>query len=300
MAIKLEMLRVFQVVAEQGSLAGAANVLGRTPSAVSMMLAQFEDHLGGALFQTDRKNALSPLGVLVLAESRRANDAFARATDAIRRHVLSTAGTVRIAAVPSATVTLLPGIVARFRRERPDVRLEISDVDTASVLRRVRFDEADIGLISTASGATETGELVMADPLGIVCHHDSPLARAVADGAPPSWDLLALEPLIANPLCNLVGSDGLHDRLTGCNLSARNTTALLAFVRSGLGVTVLPETALYGQSEGLAFVAPQDPPALREIRKVQRAGEGLSPVAQTFWDLLGEGLGPALPDGEGR
>jgi len=41
MSIKLEMLRTFSVTSAQGTLAGAAAVLGRTPSAVSMMLAQF-------------------------------------------------------------------------------------------------------------------------------------------------------------------------------------------------------------------------------------------------------------------
>ena len=48
MAIKLEMLRVFRVAAEEGSLADAAGVLGRTPSAVSMMLAQLDEALDAA------------------------------------------------------------------------------------------------------------------------------------------------------------------------------------------------------------------------------------------------------------
>ena len=65
--IKIEMLRVFRAVAEQGSLARAADVLGRTPSAVSMMLSQFEWHIGAPLFETDRKNRLTTLGALVLA-----------------------------------------------------------------------------------------------------------------------------------------------------------------------------------------------------------------------------------------
>ena len=76
MAIKLEMLRVFRTVAEQGTLTGASAVFGRTPSAVSMMLKQLEDHIGAPLFETDRKNRLTPLGQLVLEESSRATDAF--------------------------------------------------------------------------------------------------------------------------------------------------------------------------------------------------------------------------------
>ena len=72
MSIKLEMLRVFRVVAEQGTLAASARSLGRTPSAISMTLAQLEDDIGAPLFETDRKSRLTPLGRLVLEESRRA------------------------------------------------------------------------------------------------------------------------------------------------------------------------------------------------------------------------------------
>ena len=94
MSIKLEMLRTFRIVAEQGSLTAASSLLARTPSAVSMTLAQLEDHIGAPLFETDRKNRLTPLGQLVLEESSRATDAFARSVEAIGRHAISTAGTV--------------------------------------------------------------------------------------------------------------------------------------------------------------------------------------------------------------
>ena len=120
MAIKLEMLRVFRTVAEHGTLNGAATALGRTPSALSMMLTQLEDHISAPLFETARKNRLTPLGQLVLEESSRATDAFSRSLDAIGRHAMSVAGTVRIATVPSATVTLLPDVIAAFRKLRPE------------------------------------------------------------------------------------------------------------------------------------------------------------------------------------
>ncbi len=148
MAVKLEMLRVFRVVAEKGSLATASEALNRTPSAISMMLRQLEENVGAPLFETDRKNRLTPLGELVLDESARATDAFARSLDAIRRNAASLAGTVRIAAVPSATVTILPGLIAAFRERRPEVRLEISDVDSRAVERPVLLDEADIEILT--------------------------------------------------------------------------------------------------------------------------------------------------------
>lgn len=284
MALKLEMLRVFQTVAEQGSLSLAAAKLGRTPSAISMMLSQLEDDIGDRLFETDRKNKLTPLGALVLAESRRANEAFVRSTEAIRRHAMSTAGLIRIAAVPSATVTLLPNVVTSFRKRRPDVRLEISDVDTASVVRRVQLDEADIGIISSETDTGHDGEIILTDELGIVCHKESAISAAWAEGR-QTWDVLSLEPFISNPLCSIVKAPEVQAILLECNLEAKNTTALLAFVRNRIGATILPKSAMITEPD-LMFLCPANDQAKRHLIKIHAPDRQMSPVARQFWDQL--------------
>ncbi|MCE8006117.1 LysR family transcriptional regulator [Aestuariivita sp.] len=285
MAIKFEMLRVFRTVAEKGSLAGAGGALGRTPSAVSMMLAQLEEEIGAPLFETDRKNRLTPLGQHVLDESNRATDAFGRSVDAIRRHAASLAGTVRIAAIPSAAIAVLPSIVAMFRVERPEVRLEISDVDTQEALRRIMMDEADIGIISATSGTAE-GVPILEDDLGIVCRTGGPISRAAQGCDAPSWELLTLEGLIANPLCHLVQHPTVTTALRTCNLEARNTIALLSFVSFGIGATILPRSAVNPQDGQLEFIVPQDPATRRELRKIAGAQGRFSPAVEAFWQAL--------------
>ncbi|MCW3783092.1 LysR family transcriptional regulator [Defluviimonas salinarum] len=277
MAVKIDMMRCFRTVAQDGTLAAAAETLGRTPSAISMMLSQFEEHIGAALFETERKNRLTPLGLRVLEECDRALDAFDRSAEAIARHARSTAGTVRIAAVPSAALTLLPTAITAFRRERPDVRLEISDVDSASVHRRLQFDEADLGVASAAPGADVGGEVLLTDRLGIVCRSDSP----ILDG-PPSWACLSRETLISNPLCALVDHPVVSELAAIGTLEARNTTALLAFVRRGLGATVLPGRVMDSEPPGIAFLAPADPVAERRLLVLANTRRQLSPAAAAF------------------
>ena len=282
MTIKLEMLRVFRVVAEKGNLAGAADVLGRTPSAISMMLAQLEEDIGAPLFETDRKNKLSPLGILVLDESGRATDTFSRSVDAIRRHAASLAGTVRVAAVPSAVGTILPDIIHKYRAERPDVRLEISDVDSDSVRRRIALDQADIGILSTTPDDRNGGEPILRDRLGIVCN----ASGAIAKSGTESWELFSLESMIANPLCALVSHPTVKEANEKSNLEARNTTALLSFVSANLGATILPQSALDKDRSDLVFIAPNDPVVHRELRKISRANSRFSPAAEAFWNSL--------------
>lgn len=289
MAVKLETLRVFRIVAEQGTLARAAEVLGRTPSGVSMILAQLQDEVGAPLFESDRKNRLSPLGLMVLEESGRATDAFDRSVAAIRRHAQSTAGTVRIAAVPSATVTILPKAIAAYRKRRPDVRLEISDVDSGGVLRRLQLDEADIGVLSAGPGDLAAGTEVLQDALGIVCRADGPIAAASrGEGAPggPGWETLALEPFVANPLGDLVGHPVVAALQEKSTIFARNTTTLLSFVRTGLGATILPSSVVTPEDVSLCFIQPRDPETVRRLLLLENRLRRLTPAAQAFFDIL--------------
>ena len=105
MAIKIEMLKCFAAVAQHGSLSDAADALGRTPSAVSMMLKQFEDHIGAPLFETARKSRLTPLGAMILEEARRGIRQFDNTASVIEGLGRSEFGFLRLAVTPSiATV----------------------------------------------------------------------------------------------------------------------------------------------------------------------------------------------------
>jgi DNA-binding transcriptional LysR family regulator len=288
MTIRLEMLRCFQAVARQGTLAGAAGVLGRTPSAVSMMLAQFQQTLGADLFESDRKNRLTPLGLRVLEEADRALGAFDRSVQAMGRHAQSTAGTVRLAVVPSVTVALLPRAIAAFRAVAPEVRLEISDSDTVAVIRHLQFDEADLGVVSGPVGQQGPGlaaEVLRIDPLGIVCRRDG---AVMAAGRDAGWGALRCEALIANPLCTAIDHPELRALLAASVLSARNTSTLLALLRRGLGATVLPRDAVPANDPDLAFWCPQDLPATRDLLMVRSEARALSPAAEAFAAILRE------------
>ena len=185
---------------------------------------------------------------------------FDRSAEAIRHHARSTAGIVRIAAVPSATVSLLPFVIRKFRKLLPNVRIEIGDVDSAAVRRRVQRDEADIGILSVRPGHTSEGELILRDDLGIVCAEQGPIHQAhLSVGGRSNWSLITLEPLIANPLCSFVDDPIVVRLLSNSTLEARNTTAILSFVRNGLGVSILPFDAVKNQPDGVEFFVPSNP-----------------------------------------
>ena len=284
MAIKIEMLRCFAAVARSGNLADAAEALGRTPSAVSMMLKQFEARLGAPLFESERKSRLTALGAFTLGEATREIDHFERTITSIENFARAKSGFVRVAAVPSVAEAILPEVTRGFLRDRPGVRVDIRDMDSAAVLRELERERVDLGLATGVGAGTEVDrEALFSDAFGVVCRIDHPLA---ANDPPLAWDALAAWPFIANGLCGHIADEAFQRVFADSQLMVRNTTSLLALVRAGVGVTVLPRLAVHSAERELVFLPVADPEARRRIDILRRAHAELSPAALSFVDAV--------------
>jgi DNA-binding transcriptional LysR family regulator len=278
--IKLEYLRVFATVAETQALSEAAERLGRTPSAVSMTLKQIEESLGGPLFEGERKAALTPLGAFALRHARKAVAEHDTATAAIQRFARGEAGEVRIAAVPSAATRLLPGAVARLRRQRPDVRINLRDIDSTSVVRAVEQKSVDIGIASPSSiSAGLAEELLFEDPFVLVCRKDHPITRL---GRAVTWSDVDPSEFIANGLCASIPAPELAELARNAPLMVHNVSSLTAFVSAGFGVTLLPTLAITDGEGVLQAVPIEAAPVSRRLAAITRLGETLAPSATAF------------------
>ncbi len=284
MAIKIEMLRCFAAVARSGNLADAAERLGRTPSAVSMMLKQFEAQLGAPLFESERKSKLTALGAFTLNEATRELEHFERTTAAVVNFARSDSGFVRIAAVPSVAEAILPQVVRRFVHNHPGVRIDIRDMDSASVLRELERERVDIGLASgVEAGGGITRSTLFSDAFGVVCRADHPLT---AGDLPLDWSALDAWPFVANGVCGHIADEAFQRVFTGSRLMVRNTTSLLALVRADVGVTVLPRLVVHSNEREISFLPVRDPAARRTIDILRPAHISPAPAARSFEDAI--------------
>ncbi|MEZ5933301.1 MAG: LysR family transcriptional regulator [Alphaproteobacteria bacterium] len=280
MAIKIDMLRCFAVVAESGNLADAADRLGRTPSAVSMMLKQFEEHLGAPLFESERKSRLTALGAFALDQATRELDHFSRTVTALEHFSRAEAGFVRVAAVPSVAEAILPEVVRDFLHDHPGVHIDIRDMDSAGVLRELDKERVDLGFASAAGvGAEIVREELFSDAFGVVCRPDHPLVRAAR---PIAWSDLESRFFIGNGICRHIADEQFQKIFSGSRLMVRNTTSLLAMVRAGIGITVLPRLAVDPAEDRLTFLTVADPTARRRIDVLRRRHLTPTPAAAQF------------------
>ena len=277
--IKPENLRTFVTVADCGTLQEASEILGRTPSAISMSLKQLSEQLGAELFETDRKSNLTPTGRFVLEESRRALSGFDESVRTIQRYTKGEMGVVRIAAVPSVASHLLPDVVSRFQEKSPSVRLELRDTDSVMVATAVRNGSVDCGIASLSFASKDLQhELLLEEPFGLVCRPDHPLA---ATQHPLPWSALEGVDFISNGLCSQIRDESFSQINSDTLIQVYNIVTLLGFIHQGMGVTLLPRLAMTDQSE-LCFLPLADKAAVRRLYFLQHKHHRISPAGMVF------------------
>lgn len=128
---RLQSMRVFQEVVEQGGFAAAARRLELSPAVVTRLVADLESHLGVRLLQrTTRRLSLTPAGE-EYSRRLRAILADIDEADAIANsHTREMSGTVRILTLPVIASHVLAQAVTPFLKAHPEVVLDIHVEDT--------------------------------------------------------------------------------------------------------------------------------------------------------------------------
>ena len=132
------------VVAEEGSLSGAARSLGVAQPTIGRQIAALEQELGVTLIdRTGHGVILTDAGLALSDHLRAMGEAANRVALTASGNAQAIEGTVRISATESDCVYLLVDILAELRELQPGIRIELLATDSVSDLRK---READIAL----------------------------------------------------------------------------------------------------------------------------------------------------------
>lgn len=121
-----DLYRTFLAVLQEGSLSGAARVLGLTQPTITRHIDALETALGLALFLRSQRGLVATPGA---EELRPYAEALAATAAAMRRAASSaagaTAGTVRVSASDVIGAEILPAILTRLHRDNPALMIEL-------------------------------------------------------------------------------------------------------------------------------------------------------------------------------
>ncbi len=139
-------LRSFVMGMDLGSFAKAADRVGRSTSAVSAQIRKLEEQVGAPLFRkAGRGLGLTEAGEVMLRYARRLVELNDEAIAAARGTGLE--GWVRLGLQEDFGESLLPGVLARFARAHPKVRIEARVARNAELMERLDAGELDLALV---------------------------------------------------------------------------------------------------------------------------------------------------------
>ncbi|MDY3026978.1 MAG: LysR family transcriptional regulator [Candidatus Faecivicinus sp.] len=271
---------VFVSAVDCGSLTKAAEAMGLTQSGVSHIIAAVEAELQLPLLKRTRTGArLTPEGERVIGYLREIVRQEKRMFKEAERLNELAAGTIRIGTFTSVATHWLPAMMMEFQKEYPQIDFQLFNGDYHDVDRWVTDGSVDIAFITLP---TELKCRVI--PL-----YEDALAAVLPKG----------HPLAAQPVCRVedVAKEAFISLLEASNHDARRALdavnmkpnvrfrtkddyAVIAMVRQGLGVSIMPSLLLRGNSENIE-IRPIDPPVSRTIA-LAVAGDDPAPAPRKF------------------
>ncbi|HWL83370.1 MAG TPA: LysR substrate-binding domain-containing protein [Roseomonas sp.] len=290
MSISLRQLRALVAAVETGSFGRAAARLHLSQPALTVQIRSLEEALGLTLFERSARGVRPTAAGQGMAQAfRRVLEELDEVVAGAREQAAGRSGTVHLAVLPSVAATLLPTALAQLRRAHPGIRVLVRDAVAGRVVERVKSGEAELGIGTLPSpDATLEAEPLFEDDLVAVLPPGHPLAAAAC--LTPA--ILATEPLVlTDPGSSLRALAESAFAEAGLVLrpayEATYMSTAVALVRAGLGIGVLPATALDLRLAPVLQTRPIAAPAMRRgILLLRRRGGSLSPAAEALVEAV--------------
>ena len=282
---ELRHVRAFLKIAETRNFTRAASDLHMSQSALTVQIQQLEQSLGLQLFDRNKRGAtLTAAGNDVFGPLQRLfNDAQTIVDHAYELGSAST-GSVAIAALPTVAAGVLPGLVQSFIQTFPGIRIQVADVIAERVREAVLKRQVDFG-IGTRHGrdADLKATPLFRDRLVLFMPENHPLAKKAVITLREAAEFDLILPGRESSVRESVEAIAHRERLA---LKTRYETnfmpTALGFVRAGLGVAILPESAAGPDAPEFLRVPMNDRFSSRQIELLQRRDITLSPAADSF------------------
>ncbi|MGH6662631.1 MAG: LysR family transcriptional regulator [Rhodospirillales bacterium] len=283
--LSVKHLRAVVALARFGSFVAAASYLGISQPGLTRIIQQAERRLGVRPFargtrsvsQTEAGREFIPAAERLLGELSQQTQK-ARTLDGEMR------GQLIIACLMSISHRVLPAALVDFRKQHPKMHIHVREGLASSIQEDVRSGLADLG-IGNAVGVhgSITVESIADEPCYVVIPSRHRLR---------AQSVVGLKDLAEEPMVSMPTDSGLRRTIDvaahaqGVVLNHSIVTnqfgSLFDFVANGLGISIVPATALPPANEYPIVTRPLRPAMTRRIGILRLAERSLSPAAEAF------------------
>ncbi|WP_028921549.1 LysR family transcriptional regulator [Pseudonocardia acaciae] len=290
-------LRLLRELAARGTIAATARACALTPSAVSQQLTLLRREVGAPLFTRDGRALVLTEAARVLVEhTERILAELEAARAGVARIAGGIGGVLRLGAFPTAASSIVPGAIAACRAAHPDLDVRLEEWETADGLPALRSGRLDMLLVYEFDllariadpGVTltrlVTESLLVAAPEALELPR-GPLSLATLRDQP--WIVPRSDGALRATVERAFGMSGFAPRL---DYVSDDYTVILALVRAGLGVSLVPRLATEGLTTGVRMHRLDEPRLTRIVSVAARAGTEQAPNVATLTAALQEAV----------
>jgi LysR family hydrogen peroxide-inducible transcriptional activator len=296
--MNLKDLKYLVALADTGHFGRAAERTFVSQPTLSAQLKKLEEFLGVKLVERQPKNVqLTEVGRQVVVRARRMLDEGDEIIALARNNTDPFAGKLKLALIPTIGPYLLPRIMQKIRKALPHLGLMLYEHQTEPLLKRLRDGEIDVGIMALpiAADGMETRKLYD-EAFTVALPNNHPLAAK---------STIKIQDLKNQTLLLLEDGHCLRDQaLEVCSrieireaedFRATSLETLRQMVVAGLGITLLPETAVespFGSQRGLTIRQFAKPAPIRTVGAVWRKSSTRSAAIVAVCDVLADVMAP--------
>jgi DNA-binding transcriptional LysR family regulator len=277
--VLLTQIEAFVETARRGSVSGAAQTLFVTQPALTARIKSLERELGATLFtRTGRGVRLTEAGRTFLPYAQRALGTVAEGRQVLAEISRGGAGHLALGAAPAVSTYVLPAVLQRFHAAYPAVQLSVRTGHSEEVLELVLREQVEVGLIRALRHPEIESIPLYEDELVLVVDSEHAFA---------SRGRIDVEEMSDEQLILFDRSSSYHD-VTSTFLREHgivprgvmeldNIDATKKMVEQGLGIALLPSTAVAEELESGALAAisiADTAPLRRRIVAIRRRDAG--------------------------
>ncbi|MGR0160474.1 LysR family transcriptional regulator [Paenarthrobacter nitroguajacolicus] len=285
-------LRLLNEVARQGSLAGAARVLGITSSAVSQQISILERETGVQLLdRSSRGVGLTGAGEILVEHAR----AVVRLLEITRAEMdqLSgeLAGRVRIGSIPSLARNVLLPVAEKLEAGAPDVELTVNVVEPVDSIEQLLSGALDIAIVDLYDNVPVAfpdyllTQEVLSEPLVLVTPPDyvAPPRIRLSDLKDADWVLTPEAGACGQAVRFACRNEGFEPN---SRWVVDDLLLLVESISRGRGISLLPPLSVDNTVAPVGIHTLDKPHIQRRVLTVTRSSDAKRPIVKAVLDEI--------------
>ncbi|MGE7903105.1 LysR family transcriptional regulator [Peribacillus sp. NPDC094092] len=243
--MKLENLKMFCLVVDEGSISQAARLSFLSQPAVTRQIHQLENYYNTLLFDREEgRLRVTEAGKLLYPFAKAIVNDFNQSKEVIQQSTGKYNANLIVGASLTIGEYLLPSLLGRFKKQQPEIKVTLTIKNTPRVLEDLSNDVIDLALVE---GLVENSDFIVdkfaEDELILVCPSDHPWKdrKEIQLEELGNERMIWRESISGTRLIveNMLREHGVLEKIDSY-MEIGSTQAIKSAVEAGLGISILP------------------------------------------------------------